>query len=197
MADARDDERTYLIDPEQRGVLPLEGFHLSRRLARTVRSDIFEVRIDTAFAEVVEACARPRPGRPDTWINAPIQRLYGELYGRGVAHSVETWRDGAMVGGLYGVSLGGAFFGESMFSEARDASKVALAHLAARLIAGGFVLLDTQFMTNHLAQFGAREIDRAQYRQRLATALAVEADFYALTPGAGGAAVLQAISQTS
>ena len=197
MADARDDDRTYLIDPDKRGVIPLDGFHLSRRLARTVRADVYEVRIDTAFAQVVEACAAPRPDRPETWINAPIQRMYGELFVRGEAHSVETWADGRLVGGLYGVSLGGAFFGESMFSLARDASKVALAHLVARLVVGKFKLLDAQFMTEHLAQFGAKEISRAKYRARLAEALETPADFYSLTPGAGGAAVLQAISQTS
>jgi leucyl/phenylalanyl-tRNA--protein transferase len=197
MADARDDERTYLIDPDERGVIPLSGFHLSRRLARTVRADGFEVRIDTAFPEVVQACAAPRPDRPETWINGPIEALYGELFVRGLAHSVEAWHDGRLVGGLYGVCLGGAFFGESMFSAARDASKVALAHLVARLIVGEFRLLDAQFMTDHLAQFGAQEISRAQYRMRLAAALDAPADFYRLTPAAGGAAVLQAISQTS
>jgi leucyl/phenylalanyl-tRNA--protein transferase len=197
MADARDDERTYLIDPDRRGVIPLDGFHLSRRLARTVRAERFEVRIDTAFSEVVQACAAPRPDRPETWINGPIQTLYDALFGRGLAHSVECWQDGRLAGGLYGVSLGGAFFGESMFSEARDASKVALTHLVARLIAGRFSLLDTQFMTEHLAQFGAQEISRAQYRMRLAEALDAPADFYSLTPVAGGAAALQAISQTS
>ena len=197
MADARDDDRTYLIDPEKRGVIPLDAFHLSRRLARTVRGDLYEVRIDTAFAEVVEACAAPRPDRPETWINGPIQSMYAELFARGLAHSVEAWDRGRMVGGLYGVSLGGAFFGESMFSTARDASKVALVHLVARLIMGRYRLLDTQFMTEHLAQFGAREISRAQYRVRLAAALDVNADFYSLTPAAGGAGVLQAISQTS
>jgi len=189
MADARDDPRVYLIDPEQRGVIPLDRFHLSRRLARTVRADLFEVRID---------CAAPRnPERLETWINPPIQALYAEMFARGEAHSVETWRDGRLVGGLYGVILGGAFFGESMFSEARDASKVALTHLVARMKLGGFTLLDTQFMTEHLAQFGAEEIPRRRYQAELAAALKVEADFYRLTPAAGGAMVLQAISQTS
>jgi leucyl/phenylalanyl-tRNA--protein transferase len=197
MADSRDDPRVFLIDPEQRGVIPLDRFHVSHRLARTIRGDRFEVKIDAAFAEVVAACAAARPDRPETWINHPIERLYRDLYARGAAHSVEAWAEGDLVGGLYGVSLGGAFFGESMFSRARDASKVALAHLVARLKAGGYRLLDAQFMTEHLAQFGAEEIERAAYRARLAEALAVEGDFYRLTPGAGGAAVLQAISQTS
>jgi leucyl/phenylalanyl-tRNA--protein transferase len=198
MADAREDERIFLVDPEQRGILPLQGFHVPHRLARTVRAGRFQVRIDTAFDAVVEACAAVRPGRTDTWISQPIQDIYGALYRRGLAHSIECWRDGQLVGGLYGVTLAGAFFGESMFSTARDASKVALTHLAARLIAGRFTLLDAQFLTEHLAQFGAREITRAQYRHRLAKALTVtDADFYHLPAYAGGDAVLQAISQAS
>ena len=195
MADARDDERIFLIDPEVRGILPLECFHVPRRLARTVRANAFTVKVDTAFDTVVEACAEERKARPETWINRPIQQLYSELYRTGGAHSVECWRDGELVGGLYGVALGGAFFGESMFSLQRDASKVALTHLVARLILGGFRLLDSQFMTEHLAQFGAREIGRAEYRRRLAVALKVEADFYRFT--GDGAAALQAISQAS
>jgi leucyl/phenylalanyl-tRNA--protein transferase len=198
MADAREDESIFLIDPERRGVLPLDGVHFSRRLARTVRAETFEVRIDSAFDAVVEACATSRPGRLETWINAPIQQLYGALFARGLAHSVECWRDGAMVGGLYGVSLGAAFFGESMFSTQRDASKVALMHLVARLKVGGFKLLDTQFITDHLMQFGALEISRADYRRRLARAWPAPADFYGLpTTGTTGAEVLQAISQAS
>lgn len=197
MADARDDESVFLIDPERRGVLPLDSVHVPRRLARTVRSDVFGVRVDSAFHAVVEACATSRPGRLETWINAPIQQLYGELFGRGMAHSVECWRGGEMVGGLYGVSLGSAFFGESMFSTERDASKVALAHLVARLRTGGYQLLDTQFITEHLSQFGAIEISRADYRRRLSKAWPVPADFYGLSAGATGADVLQAISQAS
>ncbi|WP_414694954.1 leucyl/phenylalanyl-tRNA--protein transferase [Phenylobacterium sp.] len=184
MADSRDDEQIFLIDPERRGVLPLDRFHVSRRLARTVRGDHYEVRTDTAFDAVVAACAQPRPGHPDTWINDTIRRLYGQLHQLGHAHSVECWKDGALVGGLYGVSLKAAFFGESMFSLARDASKVALVHLAARLIAGGYRLLDTQFLTEHLTQFGVTEISRRDYRRRLARALAADADFQVL--GAGG-----------
>jgi leucyl/phenylalanyl-tRNA--protein transferase len=195
MADARDDLRIFLIDPERRGILPLERFHIPRRLARTVRAGPFTVKVDTAFEQVVERCAEERNERPETWINRPIQQLYTELYRDGGAHSVECWQDGELVGGLYGVALGGAFFGESMFSHARDASKVALIHLTARLIVGGFRLLDAQFMTEHLAQFGAREIGRAEYRRRLAVALKVEADFYRFA--GDGAAALQAISQAS
>jgi leucyl/phenylalanyl-tRNA--protein transferase len=183
MADAREDASVFLIDPERRGVIPLDRFHVSRRLARTVRSDPFEIRTDTAFHEVVLACAASGPGRTETWINRPIERLYVRLHELGHAHSLECWLDEELVGGLYGVSLRGAFFGESMFSRRRDASKVALVHLVARLIAGGYRLLDAQFMTEHLAQFGAEEIPRAEYHRRLAQALKVEGDFY----GLGGA----------
>jgi len=197
MAETRDDERVFLIDPERRGVLPLERFHVPSRLARTVRSDRFEVRIDTAFELVLDACAESRPGREDTWINGPIRELYLGLFARGAAHSVECWNAQGLVGGLYGVSIGGAFFGESMFSDERDASKTALVHLVARLIAGRFRLLDAQFMTEHLAQFGAEEIGRAEYRRRLARALEADADFFALQPAAAGAEVLQVISQAS
>jgi leucyl/phenylalanyl-tRNA--protein transferase len=197
MADAREDERIFLIDPDRRGIIPLDGFHVPRRLARTVRRDLFEVRIDSAYAAVIDACAEARPGRLETWINAPIQALYGELYARGLAHSVECWEEDKLVGGLYGVSLGAAFFGESMFSLARDASKVALTHLIGRLIVGGYALLDTQFLTSHLAQFGAQDIPRAHYRKRLGHALAAPADFAAMDVYAPGASVLQAISQAS
>ena len=201
MAEARDDPRVFLIDPEQRGVLPLEGFHVPRRLGRTVRQARFEVRIDTAFEAVIDACAAAAPDRPETWINAGIRHLYRELFVRGLAHTVECWEGEALVGGLYGVSLGGAFFGESMFSTERDASKVALVHLVGRLIVGGYRLLDAQFLTGHLSQFGAKELSRSDYRRRLLAALAAPADFYSLAPVAGGAAgaevVLQAISQTS
>ncbi len=184
MADAREDSRVFLIDPERRGVIPLDAFHVPRRLARTVRGDPFEVRIDTAFHAVILACAASGPGRTETWINRPIEALYLDLHRLGHAHSVECWQGGALVGGLYGVSLGGAFFGESMFSRRRDASKVALVHLAGRLIAGGYRLLDTQFLTEHLTQFGAVEIARADYHARLRAAVAAAGDFYAI--GAGG-----------
>jgi len=197
MADSRDDARIFLVDPEWRGVLPLEALHVPRRLARTVRADAFQVRVDTAFPAVVKACAAARAGREDTWINAPIEALYGELFSEGLAHSVECWRDGALVGGLYGVALGGAFFGESMFSDARDASKVALVHLAARLRVGGYRLLDAQFITEHLTQFGAEEVPRVEYLRRLAFALEGVADFTALPAGASGQTVLEALSPAS
>ena len=198
MADSQFDTDFYLVDPQKRGVIPLDAFHAPRRLARTVRGDRFAVTVDRDFAAVITACAAAKPGRLDTWINAPIERLYGQLHALGRAHSVEVREaDGALVGGLYGVSLGGAFFGESMFSRTRDASKVALTHLVGRLIAGGYHLLDTQFLTEHLTQFGAVEIDRADYHRRLADALNVDGDFYRLAAGAAGAVVLQEISQAS
>lgn len=197
MADDRRDDRVYLVDPERRGVVPLDRFHVPSRLARTVRQDRFEVRIDTAFAEVLALCAEAAEDRPDTWINRPIERLYNALFARGLAHSVECWSGERLVGGLYGVSLRGAFFGESMFSRERDASKVALVHLVARLQTGGYRLLDAQFMTGHLAQFGAEEIERAEYQTRLKRALAAPADFYRLAPAVTGREVLQATSQAS
>ncbi len=192
MADSRDDDDFYLVEPRKRGVIPLDALHISNRLARTVRSDHYRVVVDQDFAGVISACAASRPERLETWINGPIERLYLDLFARGQAHSVEAYDDaGDLVGGLYGVSLGGAFFGESMFSRRRDASKVALAHLAARLSAGDYRLLDIQFVTNHLLQFGAVEIDRSDYQQRLAEALTIDADFYRLGAGtcAGGSTV--------
>lgn len=197
MAESRDDPRLFLVDPDARGVLPIEGLHVPRRLARTVRSDVFQVTVDQSFDEVVEACAEDRPGRDDTWINNPIQHLYGELFDRGAAHSVECRRDGRLVGGLYGVSHAGAFFGESMFSDERDASKVALVHLVARLKLGGYRLLDAQFLTEHLAQFGAVEIPREAYRRRLAAALDATGDFDYAPPVLTGAEALHSTSQTS
>ena len=193
MAETRGDEHIYLVDPELRGVIPLQGFHVPRRLARLIRAERFQIKIDSAFREVVSQCARARPGRRETWISRPIQDLYQDLFLRGHAHSLETWRDGELVGGLYGVSIGRAFFGESMFSTERDASKTALVHLVARLKAGGYGLLDAQFMTEHLAQFGTHEIPRADYLDLLDHALQAEGDFYALSAGATGAAVLEAI----
>jgi leucyl/phenylalanyl-tRNA---protein transferase len=171
MADGRDDPRLFLVDPEQRGVLPIERFHVPKRLARTVRSDLYRVTVDHAFRDVLEACAAPHEARPETWINQPILELYDALYRRGAAHSVECWQGDTLVGGLYGVRIGAAFFGESMFSRARDASKVALVHLVGHLAAGGFSLLDTQFLTAHLEQFGTEEVPRAAYKQRLKTAI--------------------------
>ncbi len=175
MAETRRGQRLYWLDPELRGVLPLDGFHLPKRLLRTVLSDRYEVTSNHSFAAVVAGCAAAAPGREDTWINADIERLFGDLHRRGFAHSVECRQGGALVGGLYGVSLGGVFFGESMFSLARDASKVALVHLVARMRLGGYTLLDTQFVTRHLAQFGADEIPRDQYKMLLAAAVQVPA----------------------
>jgi leucyl/phenylalanyl-tRNA--protein transferase len=171
MAAGRDDDALHWLDPEWRGIIPLDRFHIPRRLLRTVLSDAFEVSADRDFPAVVAACAAPAPGRLDTWINPRIEELYGALHRMGRAHSVECRRDGALVGGLYGVALGGAFFGESMFSFAPNASKVALAHLVARLRLCGFRLLDTQFVTEHLSQFGAEEIPRAAYKILLAAAI--------------------------
>jgi len=175
MAETRHGSRLYWLDPELRGVLPLDGFHLSKRLLRTTLSHQYEVTSDTAFAAVVANCAAAAPGRQDTWINADIERLFGALHRLGHAHSIESRLDGVLVGGLYGVSVGGVFFGESMFSTARDASKVALVHLVARMRMGGYTLLDTQFVTSHLAQFGADEIPREDYKAKLAAAVDVPA----------------------
>lgn len=182
MAERRDARGLAWVCPETRGILPLDRFHVPRRLARTIKSERFRVSIDTVFSEVIRACAAPDLGREQSWINDEIVALYCELHERGHAHSVECWREGKLVGGLYGVSLGAAFFGESMFSRERDASKVALVHLAARLIRGGFELLDAQFPTDHLAQFGAIAIPRPEYLRRLSHALAREADFYCPEP---------------
>lgn len=176
MGETRDDPSVFLVEPEMRGILPLAGFRVPSRLARTVRQERFEVRVNTAFAAVLDGCAAPAAGREDTWINGPIRRLYVELHARGHAHSVETWRDERLVGGLYGVTLGGAFFGESMFSRERDASKVALVHLVARLKRGGWCLLDAQFQTDHLSQFGALEMPQDDYLVLLAQALSVTTD---------------------
>ena len=175
MADERGEVGWYAPDP--RGVLPLDAFHVSASLARTVRRAPFRIRSDTDFAAVVAGCAEAAPGREQTWISREIAQAYTELHALGFAHSVECWHDGALVGGLYGVALGGAFFGESMFHRARDASKVALVHLVERLRAGGFVLLDTQMTTPHLERFGAVEIPRAEYERRLAEALRVHAEW--------------------
>jgi leucyl/phenylalanyl-tRNA--protein transferase len=171
MAEGRAGDKLFWLDPIKRGILPLDGFHLSRRLLRTVLSDSFTVTVDQNFAGTIAGCATPLPDRTDTWINPQIERLFTELFRTGHAHSVETWQDGNLVGGLYGVAIGGVFFGESMFSFARDASKVALVHLVALLRLSGFRLLDTQFVTPHLAQFGAAEIPRDIYKQLLADAV--------------------------
>jgi leucyl/phenylalanyl-tRNA--protein transferase len=179
MAETRRGDRVYWLDPELRGVLPLDGFHLPRRLLRTVLSSQFDVTADRDFAAAIAACAETAPGREDTWINPEIERLFTELHRLGHAHSVECRQAGELVGGLYGVALGGAFFGESMFSRVRDASKVALVHLVARMRLGGFRLLDTQFVTAHLSQFGAIEIPRDAYKTLLAAAVDVPARWVA------------------
>ena len=182
MAERRGDPNLYWISPEARGVIPLDAFHVPRRLARTVRSERFEVRTDTSFEEVIRACAAPGPERSESWINDEIVSLYTALHARGFAHSIECWREGKLVGGLYGVRLGAAFFGESMFSIERDASKVALVHLVARLIRGNFRLLDAQFLTAHLARFGALEITKREYLARLKDAISHDAEFYCPAP---------------
>jgi leucyl/phenylalanyl-tRNA--protein transferase len=175
MAETRDDPHLYWVSPEKRGVIPLDTFHVPRRLARTVRGSRFTVTADRAFVAVMKGCAAPRPGREETWINSEILRLYTALAASGHAHSVECWRDGKLVGGLYGVKLGAAFFGESMFSTTRDASKVALVRLVEALRRGGFALLDTQFLTAHLASFGAVEVPRERYLTLLENALGRDA----------------------
>lgn len=201
MADSREDMRLFLMDPDIRGILPLDHFHVPKRLRKTVRKDPFRVTVDTAFNRVIEACAEPHPTRPATWINDPILNLYGALHRKGYAHSVECWtEDGDLVGGLYGVALGGAFFGESMFSRATDASKVALVHLVARLIQGGFELLDAQFHNPHLEQFGLQEITRDEFRTRLWRALRLDGDFYSAGSrglSTDGSTSLQVITQIS
>jgi leucyl/phenylalanyl-tRNA--protein transferase len=180
MAENADDPALYWIEPEARGIVPLDHFHVPTRLARTVRSDCFTVLVDRDFDAVIAGCAEPKAGRSRTWINDRIRTLYGKLYDRGHCHTVEVYQDSHLVGGLYGVSLGGAFFGESMFHHVRDASKVALVHLVARLRSGGFKLLDTQFITEHLKLFGAIEIERDDYHKLLEAALPSIGDFTAL-----------------
>ncbi len=197
MAESSDDPTLFWVDPDRRGILPLDRFHISRKLQRRLRDNPFEVRCDTAYAEVIRRCAEKRPQRPNTWINSEIIRLYGGLFDMGHAHSVECWRDGRMVGGLYGVSLAGAFFGESMFSEETDASKVALCHLIARLRRSGYRLLDTQFVTKHLATFGAVEIPRADYRRMLTEALQMRVSFYLGPLSSTDLTFRQSLTQTS
>ena len=197
MAESAETPSLFWVDPERRGVLPLETFHIPKRLARTVRQDRFTVRINKAFEATIRGCANSTEMRPSTWINQKIVDLFTDLHRRGAAHSVECWIGNDLVGGLYGVSMGGAFFGESMFSAEKDASKVALVHLVARLKAGGFKLLDTQFVTAHLARFGAVEVTRTAYHRLLGQALSISGNFEALAPQASGADALQSITQTS
>jgi leucyl/phenylalanyl-tRNA---protein transferase len=177
MAESKDDPTVFWVDPEIRGIIPLDKFHVSKSLKKTIRSGKFRITYDTAFERVMRCCATESDTRDETWINDDIVHAYTELHEFGFAHSVETWLDGELVGGLYGVSMGAAFFGESMFSRARDASKVALVHLVAQLHQGGYELLDTQFVTDHLKQFGAIEIPARYYLERLESALNLKAEF--------------------
>ncbi|MEM1066480.1 MAG: leucyl/phenylalanyl-tRNA--protein transferase [Pseudomonadota bacterium] len=193
MAERRDDDEVFWVDPHERGVMPLDGFHISRSLRRTIRSGRFTVTVDRDFEGVIDGCA----DRPETWINPTIRRLYAALFRRGRAHSLEVWEDAGLVGGVYGVSLGAAFFGESMFSRRTDASKVALAYLVDRLRQGGFVLFDAQFLTAHLASLGAIEIPRTDYRARLDAALAARGDFTGAGPVPTPQTLLQRMTQTS
>lgn len=179
MSEYRDDPNIFWVDPKNRGILPLDNFHVPRKLRRVVRRKVFEVRINTAFEHVMNVCAETTSERRETWINREIQNAYVELHHRGFAHSVECWMEDRLVGGLYGVSLGAAFFGESMFSRETDASKVALVHLVARLVAGGYRLLDTQFVTDHLRQFGVIEMPARVYLERLEEAVSHQGVFLA------------------
>lgn len=193
MAESAESAELHWIDPEFRGALPLDGVRVPRRLAKTIRQRRFDVHVDRNFDAIIDGCAASRPDRQTTWINGRIRALYGELFELGYCHTIEVDRDGVLVGGLYGVALNGAFFGESMFSTETDASKVALVYLAARLIAGGFTLLDTQFITNHLAQFGTQEISRALFHSRLTRAMQVDGDFAALPISATAEEVLDIV----
>jgi leucyl/phenylalanyl-tRNA---protein transferase len=200
MAESADEDELFWVEPEERAIFPLDAFKVSRSLAKTVRSDRFEVRVDFDFDAVIEACAAPAPDRESTWINGQIRRLYRALFDLGVVHTVECWREGRLVGGLYGVALGAAFFGESMFHRETDASKVALTHLVARLRAGSFRLLDTQFMTTHLASLGALEISRSEYRLLLEDAMSPPAADFLIWPKGeivGGDAALAALAPSA
>jgi leucyl/phenylalanyl-tRNA---protein transferase len=191
MAESADDPALYWVEPEERGVIPLAGFHISRSLKKRVKQQPFDVRIDTAFHEVIAQCAAQSDSRQETWINKRIVTLYSQLHKMGCAHSVETWLNGELVGGLYGIRIGSAFFGESMFSRTTDASKVALVHLVARLKFGGFTLLDAQFVNPHLLQFGTQAVAKADYHKRLEPALEKDADFFAFDQDCHGARVLE------
>lgn len=193
MAEYRGDKDLFWVDPRQRGVMPLDGFHISRSLAKTVRSERFTITYDVDFAGVVTGCA----DREETWINDMLVTLYNQLHRARMARSVEVWDDGVLVGGVFGITLGGAFFGESMFSHRTNASKVALAYLVDRLALGGFELFDTQFITPHLSSLGGVEVSRAQYRHMLDTALALDADFKRQTGVQDAYSLLQRNAQTS
>ena len=177
MAESADDREVFWVRPEMRGIIPLDGFHAPKSLMKIVRQGRFDIRFDSDFSAVIDGCAQARAVRPSTWINQPIRQAYGELFARGHCHTVEAWREGKLVGGLYGVTLGRAFFGESMFARERDASKVCLVHLVERLKARGFVLLDTQFTTEHLKRFGAIDVPRGKYEKMLEEALQGTARF--------------------
>ncbi|MEN2494462.1 MAG: Leucyl/phenylalanyl-tRNA--protein transferase [Hyphomicrobiaceae bacterium hypho_1] len=196
MAESADDWQLFWIEPQVRGVLPLDNLIIPKRLARTIRQAKFEVRIDHDFYGVIKGCAESVPGRTSTWINDRIQDLYHDLFSQGHCHTVEVWnKNGYLVGGLYGVSLGGVFFGESMFSRERDVSKIALTYLCARLIYGNYIMLDTQFITDHLRQFGAKEIDRTVFQKRLNHALKVNGDFSRLSQSFDPQTILNIISR--
>ena len=197
MAESADDPALYWIEPQHRGILPLDAVHVPRRLARSLRTSPFEVKVDTDIEAVIDGCAASRPGRRSTWINERIRILYRELFELGHCHTVEVWDCERLVGGLYGVAVSGAFFGESMFSRARDASKIALVHLAARLAHGGFILLDTQFVTEHLRQFGTVEVNRDEFHHLLEQALKVDANFHALNDDASINDVLAILASRS
>ena len=197
MAESRDAPHVMWVLPEIRGVLRLENARAPKRLLRTLKQEVFDVKTDVAFLDVMRACAAATPGRAETWINDQILEVYAELHFRGVAHSVECYQDGALVGGLYGVAVGGVFCGESMFSRADNASKIAMLHLISRLKQGGFSLLDTQFHTGHLAQFGVEEMADADYRQILSAALTCSAKFYSPSIESSTGAVVQSITQMS
>ena len=183
MAESATDPNLFWVDPEERGIFPLDGLVVTRSLAKTIRADRFEVRVDTAFDAVIDGCAEAGPGRESTWINSRIRSLYRTLFDLGHVHTIEAWADDVLVGGLYGVALGGAFFGESMFHRAPDASKVALVHLVARLRVGGFQLLDTQFVTSHLASLGAVAVPKHAYHLLLADAVEHTGNFWSWPKG--------------
>jgi leucyl/phenylalanyl-tRNA--protein transferase len=197
MGDERGSSEIFWVKPEKRGIFPLDAFHVPKSLAKTLRRDPFEIRLDTRFAEVMLACAGGGPERPESWINAEIVAAYTELHQHGFAHSVEAWDEGELVGGLYGVSIGAAFFGESMFSRRTDASKIALCHLVGRMNLAGYRLLDTQFLNPHLKRFGGIEIPAARYEAILAEALNQHASLAALRDQISGSSILQSITHTS
>jgi len=197
MAESQDDPDLFWVDPERRGIFPLDDFHLSRSMRKFIRNNPYHITVDTCFRQVMKACAKPAKDRENTWINRPILDLYTELHQQGNAHSVEVWRGEDLVGGLYGVSFNAVFCGESMFSLESNTSKLALAYLVARLRRGGYQLLDTQFVTDHLASMGAVEISREEYHRRLNTATNFEGDFYSLDDAASPDDIIQSITQTS